>query len=416
VNRRLLLTSMRIAWREPLLWACLVLMSLLVVADGLSRGDANAPLGIFGVMIRSSDANLTYGVGLALVAAAVCAVRVSRLDEMLHARGVALSDRFLLAGASGAFAAITVRLVAVLAGMVAGVIQAAWQAGRVVVVPAGSGSFSSILSGQARTIVLYLLAGLLGTLIAGAVRSLVAAALVSVALVVVYCPAAGAVAERAPKLIGALPWLPFGAIRALFSGNGAIFGFRSSDVRFVSTTTAGLVALGWAAALGVVYVWRAAGFGAFTDVRRGRALTTAGAVVASFGIGWGFPALVAGHVPWQWSAQWRSADSHGRSSVQIARRWPREVGDRSLYSDASAMADVDRAPLEQVPPFDVHVPSANELDGPLTVPVIVRYRDAIVTGNVAVTAAQYQLVFVVVDGHYRITRVEGPLVQAKVVS
>jgi hypothetical protein len=395
----------------------MLLMSVLVVADGISRGNANSPLGLLGVLTLAADANLTYGAGLALVAAATASTRVLRLDDVLHARGVLPSDRLLLACFSGCFAAITLRLVALVAGALAGIVQSVWRAGHLIVAPPGAGSVSSIISGQGRVAVFYLLAGLLGALIALALRSLVASVITSIALVALYFPAMGAVAQRAPKLIDVLPWLPFGALRALLSSNAAIFGARPTDIRFISIGRAAGTSVVWFLALGSVAVTRTLGMSPSKGFRFRRPTVVVAATLLAVVIGWALPTVAAGHVPWQWSAQWRDAEAHGRSTIQIAKRWPHSLEAASLYATPAVAGGIDRAGLINVPPFDVKVPSANELNGPLTVPLVLRYRAPLRTGNVAVASTEYQLRFEVHDGRYLITRVEGPLIaKAEVVA
>jgi hypothetical protein len=381
-----------------------------------ARPATHAPFGVLGSLLLSTDSNLTYGLAAALFVGIGVGSSYSLLGEIWHTHGVGTGSRTTAAIATAMLGAIGCRIAVVAGMMVGGAIdgirrQFRWGS----LVPE---STSAILRGQLRVTACYLVAAALGCLLALAIRHAVATTVIGVCLTLPYIPLIGALANRAPRILGALPWAPFGALRGLVSGNGAIFGDDPSLFRAIAAATAASVLAGWLTVL-VVAAFRTPGAFGRERERIQAALLLAAAVACAAVVGGVLPRAIGGSIPWQWRPSWRDASAQGWDSRQVAVRWAETVHDQpgspvnEFFASRRAQAAVSPDVLEAVRAGSAFTPEPmSRMRGPGQDSLEFAIVPSLRSGNVIVDGAGLQLGFRLVSGHWLIDSVSGPFIHA----
>lgn len=404
-----------VALRRPAIWGLLGATVVICAIDS-ARPSTHEPYGVLGSLLLSTDGNLTYGLAAALFVGIGVGSSSARFTDIWHTRGVGSASRTAIAVVTSMIGALACRVAAVAGVMAGGAIDGARRGLR-------WGSLvhtttDAIARGQLRVLACYLVAAALGCLLALAIRHVVAATLVALCLTLPYAPFVGALANRAPSLLGALPWAPFGALRAVLSGNGAIFGDDPSQLRAMAAGTAAAVLLGWMAVLFVAALRGPGGVG--PDRERLRVGGIVVAALASAGVVGGvLPQAIGSSVPWQWRPSWRDATAHNWNSRQVALRWATTVRDHPQAPVGQFF--VSQRVAEGVSPDVVaalRAASAISLEpmsrmrGPGLDSMEFAITPNIRSGNVVVDGAGLQLSFRLMHGRWLIDSVNGPFIHA----
>ena len=396
-------------WRAPVVRLTLCAGVLLAVTDAMSSVRGRGPIA---AVVFSNEAAFTYGLGLALLLGAMIARTERHMADVWHSAGHPTSGTFGQTLRTAAVFALVIRIALIVGLLAGGALHAATQPGTAF--PATLDAVS-----QLRLAAGYVLASAVGVLIGWTVSTTTAALAWAVAATLPYTVIFGAMTNRAPALLDLLPYGPFGAVRAVLSGNGGLYGDDPTQVRLESPPVAFVVLSCWVLALSAPAVLRGRAilfrpFGLVAAV----ALSLVSAVV----IGAVAPSALAGSVPWQWQPSWRHAHDTGWDSRQVAERWTAAVRNSSsalpeLYFDTAAQRGVDPEVLHAVQAASaVAVVPQNQMQFPTATIITLTYTPPVRSGNVEVLHAQLQLRHVVVHGRWLITAVSGPYIDATVIS
>ncbi|WP_019874439.1 hypothetical protein [Sporichthya polymorpha] len=386
------------------------------VLDAASAGGT-APPGVGGSVVSTVSANLTYGLLGAMFAGLVAAAGHEVVADAWHSSGVGIRQRvasciWLAASLGIAARALTVFAVAI-GGLFDGLRRKLhWGS----TVPIDHGQ---LLQAQARLLGCYILAAVLGALLALAIRSFTASILTVAAMSALYLPVTGALAERASSLLEVLPWLPFGSLRGTLTGNGGIFGARGVEPSRISTESALLLFVVWLLALAALAI-RSGVSGDGVRILAGASPIAAGVGVAVFA-GLVIPKAIADDVPWQWRPAWRHAHDAGWDSRQVASRWAeltkegRADQTEELFApsfEASA-APPDAAEVLRLA-TSIEVEPTSSMLFPTITNLWVRFASPFQTGNVRATGASFQIVFEQVGERWLIQAIAGPTLEATI--
>jgi hypothetical protein len=407
-------SEFRAVVRRPLTPVLLAGVFVLCAVDA-AQSPGRPPLGLLGSLALNTDGNLTYGLGGAALLAGLAVAGYDELADVWHAYGVGAFERFVRALVYALPLAIVARVTAIAGVLTGGAIDGArrgWRWGSLVPI-----DFGDFATGELRLLLAYLAIAALGSMVALACRSQVVTAAVILAGTAVYVPFVGALANRAGPVLGVLPWAPFGALRGALTGNGAIFGVDTNQMRIVEPLPAALAFVGWFAVLAAWYLMRPA-LGSADRTVLMYAVPVPAALAVACVAGLALPAAMEGHVPWRWSPQWREATASGQDSRQVSQRWAKLTAQGSdtagLFVSAAAAADIPGDVATVLRDADsVTVSSESSMLTPEYTQLEIEFRPVRRSGNLVIDRAQLQLHLKQVGSGWRIIRVEGPFVRVE---
>ncbi len=397
--------------RAPLVRLLLGSSFLLAVVEAVSSMRLSGPAA---AVKFTTEANLTYGPAIAMILGALMARADVRLGDVFHAAGHRPSARFSYSLQNAAIFALATRAATVGGLVVGGIVQSSSTAGDLPKLSA-----RTLAVGQVRIAAMYVLAAALGALAGWAARSTAASLGFVCAVTLPYTEFFGALANRARHVLDILPYAPFGALRATFSGNGGVFGDNSSHARYVDVHVAVVVLICWLLALAVPSMLR----GRSAPLRAlGPAVPVVASAVVAAVIGAAAPRALAASIPWQWQPSWRHAHDAGWDSRQVTLRWISalrgDAGSRlgDLYASPAPGTTVDPEIVAAVTAAtSTAVRPQSRMRSPEVVVVSFAFAPPLSSGNVEVSGAELQLWFALTNGRWLITRVEGPHAAARVV-
>ena len=407
---RLFAAWLRSSRHDPLLRNVFVFGAVVIVASVNWAPSTSTPRGVLGSIVLGADTSYTWGLALAVLAGVAIGTTAARMWDQGHVAGIDPVDHLSMVAGLAMIMGLLARVVTMFAAGSGGLVEVLRRGGNVMWPSEVELSMTSLLSGQARIALASVLAATGGAILGMVVRRRSAGIGVSLVLCGLYLPIVGAVTNRAPALLDLLVWLPFGALRAVLTGNGAIFGDDTTHLRPVSSATAAMALIAWGI-VGSTVLWRRVRRAKHGDWRSWAAF--APPLVLAGLIGWGLPRLVGDQIPWQWSPEWRHAEATGWSSPQVAERWVEALRthDSSGLAELGPAAHADPALIEVfASATGVDVESANEMFAPDRVVVRLTFDPPVFTGNVVVDEAGFQLWLAEDSGRWLIQEVMGPVV------